>query len=112
MTQTTASLIGAALGVLSAKVLYQHFYSDEEEEVPALIYVAGGTVGYLAGRHVGGSSSSFLARANSKHGDGRVGTGALKLLGQINPNKLYREEVTPHVKIGLVYPNEKTVGTF
>lgn len=108
MNQSTAAAFGAVLGVVTARLIYGHLHPEEEPSI--LVYVAGGAAGYAAGSYA--SQRGLLARNNGKHGSGLVGKEAIALLEQIDPNALYRDAVTKEVKIGLVYPNEKTVGTF
>ena len=111
MTRNTVAIIGAALGAVGAKMLYERIHPDEEIGLP--VYLAGGAVGLAAGYHLATNNAGMMqALNNGKKGTGKVGKQAIALLEQIKPNSLYRDEVTPDVKIGLVYPNEKTVGTF
>lgn len=111
MTRNTVAIIGAALGAVGAKMLYEKINPDEE--VSLSVYLAGGAVGLAAGYHLAANNLSMMqAINNGSTGTGKVGKEAIALLEKINPNDLYRDEMTSEVKIGLVYPNEKTVGTF
>lgn len=111
MNHNTAALIGGALGAVLGKMLYARVY--DEEDTPTWVPLAGALVGASGGYHLAANNVGLMqALNNGKDGTGKIGREALVVLTQINPQDLYREEITSEVKIGEVYPNEKTVGTF
>jgi len=111
MNRNTVALIGGALGAVLGKVLYEKV--NPGEVAPVWVPIAGAVAGGAGGYQLATSNVELMqAINNGRRGTGKIGSEAVALLEKINPSDLYRDEVTNQVKIGMVYPNEKTVGTF
>ena len=111
MNRNTVALIGGALGAVLGKMLYEKVNTGEA--APVWVPIAGAVTGCAGGYHLATSNVGLMqAINNGRQGTGKIGAEVVALLEKINPSDLYREDVTGQVKIGMVYPNEKTVGTF
>lgn len=110
MNSSTVALFGGFLAGLAFKKVYESM-NDEPAPLAAIGLV--GVAGFAATKHLATSQVGFMqALNNGKNGTGKVGPKALAVLEKVNPGQLYRDSVSSDVKIGLVYPNEKTVGAF
>lgn len=116
MNQYAGAALGGLVGALMMKGALAHREENEMGELGEVetffALASAALIGARVGHHF--ISPRLAAQSNPK---GCVDTGklvprAVAFLSTVNPDRLYRKEVTDQLQIGPVYDNEKTVGAF
>ena len=116
MNQYAGAALGGVVGALVMKSVLTHREENDMGELGEvetfLALLSGALIGARVGHHF--ISPRLAAESNPKScaGTGKLAPQAVALLSMVNPEHLYRKEVTDQLQIGPVYANEKTVGTF
>lgn len=116
MNQYTGAAIGGVVGALIMKRVLDHREENDMGELGEvetfLALASAALIGARVGHHF--ISPRLAAQSNPKGcvNTGKLAPQAVALLSTVNPERLYRKEVTDQLQIGPVYDNEKTVGTF
>ena len=116
MNQYAGAALGGLVGALMMKGVLAHREESEMGELGEvetfLALASAALIGARVGHHF--ISPRLAAQSNPKSCavKGNLAPKAVALLSTVNPERLYRKEVTDQLQIGPVYDNEKTVGTF